>query len=228
VPRRLAPKLILSLTILIAIVRAVSGFLSATDQEDQLVQNIVRAADQLSRSITSATWHSMLADRRDAAYEVMKKIAEEQGIDRIRMFNKDGELVFSTRASERLKVDKWAEECKGCHASGEPRVHLTTASRARIVEVPGQDRTLGMITPIYNERACSAAECHAHPANLKVLGVLDIGINLASVDRGVAAIRRRTVVFTVVEITLMGVLITFFIRSAVGGPIRSLSRAPRR
>jgi two-component system, NtrC family, sensor kinase len=222
VPRRLAPKLILSLTILIAIVRGVSGFLSASDQEEQLVQNILRAADQLSRSITSATWNSMLADRRDTAYEVMKKIAEEQGIDRIRMFNKDGELVFSTRASERLKVDKWAEECNGCHSTGQPRVHLTTASRTRIVQIADRDRTLGMITPIYNEPACSSADCHAHPASLKVLGVLDIGMNLASVDRGVAAIRLRTVVVTLVEIALMGLLITFFIRSSVGRPIRSL------
>src|SRR5271157_2119525 len=100
VPSHLAQKLILSLTIIVIIVAGVSGFLNVKTQERQLLDTMVLGADQLSNGITSATWHAMLADDREAAYEVMQTIATKQGIDRIRIFNRDGKIMFSTRHEE--------------------------------------------------------------------------------------------------------------------------------
>ena len=99
VPRRLAAKLIVSLTALIVVVEGLFGLVNLQSQERQLLDGMVLGADQLSRSITSATWHAMLADRREAAYEVMQTIALKQGIDRIRIFNKEGRVTFSTVAA---------------------------------------------------------------------------------------------------------------------------------
>jgi len=79
VPKRLSVKLILSLTILVAVIEAIFTYVNVTRQERQLLDNMVLGADQLSRSITSATWHAMLADQRRAAYEVMQTIATKQG-----------------------------------------------------------------------------------------------------------------------------------------------------
>jgi hypothetical protein len=67
--RRLDFKLIFSLTILIVAISCISGYLSFRMQKDRLVEAMVLGADQLSRSITSATWHAMLDDDRKAAYE---------------------------------------------------------------------------------------------------------------------------------------------------------------
>ena len=66
-PRSLAQKLIVSLTIIVVIIAAVSGLLNVRNQEKQLLAAMVVGADQLSRGIASATWHAMLADNRDAA-----------------------------------------------------------------------------------------------------------------------------------------------------------------
>jgi two-component system NtrC family sensor kinase len=93
---KLGPKLILSLTILIVVISSVSGYLNFRTQKKQLVDTMILGADQLSRSITSATWHAMLDDDRQAAYRIMQLIADKQGVDRIRMFNSEGRLVFST------------------------------------------------------------------------------------------------------------------------------------
>jgi len=43
-------------------------------------------ADELSRSITGATWQFMLDGDRTAAYQIMQTIADEEGADRIGMF----------------------------------------------------------------------------------------------------------------------------------------------
>ena len=105
-PRKLGPKLILSLTILIVAISCVSGYLNFRTQKKQLVETMILGADQLSRSITSATWHAMLDDDRKAAYEIMRVIADKQGVDRIRMFNREGRLVFSTDADEQPGSDQ--------------------------------------------------------------------------------------------------------------------------
>ena len=61
---------------------------------------MILGADQLSRSITGATWHAKLDDDLKAEYEIMRVIADKQGIDRIRMFNREGRLVFSIDGKE--------------------------------------------------------------------------------------------------------------------------------
>src|ERR1035438_5658771 len=70
-----------------------------TEVED--CNTIILGADHLSKAIASATWHAMLDDHREAAYEVMQTIALKQGIDRIRMFNRAGQVMFSTNPEDR-------------------------------------------------------------------------------------------------------------------------------
>src|ERR1039458_5908588 len=100
-PRRLARKLMLSITVIVIIVAAVSGLVNVSTEEQQLLNTMIVGADQLSKGITSAQWHAMLDDHREAAYQVMQTIALKQGIDRIRMFNRAGQVMFSTNPEDR-------------------------------------------------------------------------------------------------------------------------------
>ena len=134
-------------------------------QERQLLATMVTGADQLSGSIASATWHAMLADQRESAYEIMQTIALKQGIKRIRIFNKEGRVMFSTAPGDTGSVDKFAEACFMCHATDRPLVKVDMPSRAREFHDIDGKRTLGIVTPVYNEPACSNADCHAHPAS---------------------------------------------------------------
>ena len=223
-PHRLASKLILALALIVLIVKTFAMYINVTSQEARLLESMTLGADQLSRSITSATWQMMLADRRDAAYSVMHTIALKQGIDRIRMFNKDGELMFSTVPEERILVDKRAEVCNPCHSSSKPLVKVDVPNRARTFRDSDGRRKMAMITPIYNEPSCSNAPCHAHPASVSVLGVLDLGINLSRVDQEIASIRARTLGLGLVEVVLIGVFIVFFTRHFVETPIQQADR----
>ncbi|HOK46030.1 MAG TPA: ATP-binding protein [Bryobacteraceae bacterium] len=224
--RRLAPKLILSLTIIIVVIDTVFGIVISRVQERHLLETMVLGADQLSRGITSATWHAMLADHRTSAYEVMRTIALKQGIERIRIFNANGRIMFSTIPGERdTQVDKDAESCSLCHASTEPLVKVDVPSRARIFRGPDGRRKLAMITPIYNEPSCSTAACHAHPAETTVLGVLDVALDLEPVEREAAAMRWSVLALTGVHVLVFGVFIVFFTRHFLGKPIRELVSA---
>jgi two-component system NtrC family sensor kinase len=210
-PRSLGRKLMLSITVIVIIVAAVSGLVNVKTEESQLLKTMVLGADQLSKGITSATWHAMLADNREAAYQVMQTIALKQGIDRIRMYNSAGQVMFSTRAEDRgpsapsqLLLNQHVRIQPGGGAGGR---------RARRLE---------MLTPIYNEPSCSQAECHAHPAATRVLGVLDLQLSLDPIDHEVESMKYRVMLVTAVEITLISLFIIYFTRRFLSRPIERL------
>ena len=202
----------LSITVIVIIVAAVSGLVNVKTEEQQLLNTMSVGADQLSKAITSATWHAMLDDHREAAYQVMQTIALKQGIDRIRMFNRAGQVMFSTNPEDRQNAIEALPESSS----------TSLPSRVRIFRGDNGGRRLAMSTPIFNEPSCSQAECHAHPAAVKVLGVLDLRLNLESVDHEVAAMKYRVLLVTAVEITLISLFIIYFTRRFLSRPIDKL------
>jgi two-component system NtrC family sensor kinase len=201
-PRRLGRKLILSITVIVVIVAAVSGLVNVKTEEQQLLNTMILGADQLSKGITSATWHAMLDDNREAAYQVMRTIAEKQGIDRILMLNGAAQVVFTTNGDVGPRID--------------------LSRRVQISRSPNGHRRLEMVTAIPNERSCSQAACHAHPAATRTLGVLDLSLDLESVDREVDGMKFRVLLVTGVEITLISLFIIYFTRRFLGRPIEKL------
>src|ERR1035438_7722814 len=139
-PRRLPRKLMLSITVIVIIVAAVSGLVNVSTEEQQLLNTMIVGADQLSKGITSATWHAMLDDHREAAYQGMQTIALKQGIDRIRMFNRAGQVMFSTNPEDRPSATEAVPESS----------HSALPSQVRIFRGANGGRRLAMSTPIYN------------------------------------------------------------------------------
>ncbi len=223
----LAPKVIGSLTVVIACIASVSAWIDLRNQEKVLLEEMVRGADQLSQTIVSATWQAMLLDQRQAAYEVMQTVGRQEGIEKIRIFNKEGRVMFSTGADSGMFVDKRAEACDLCHRQEEPLVNVDVPTRSRVFSILPGRRTLGIITPIYNESACSRSECHAHPPEINVLGVLDVSMDLEAVDKQRVKLRKAAWSRAAIEILLMALVIVVLTRRFVGKPIRRLIRASR-
>jgi two-component system NtrC family sensor kinase len=226
-PPKLAQRLILFLTLLLMSVGIISGIIQVKNQESQLLNTIINGADQLSNGITSATWHAMLADNRESAYQIMHTIALRQGIANIRIFNREGRIMFSSDSTESGKLERNAKECAVCHSTATPQINLDPHDRSRIFTNPVGKRELAMVTPIYNEPSCSSAPCHAHPANLKVLGVLDVTYSLENVDQIVAGIQQRAILTTTLTVVVIGIFIFFFVRTTVHKPIAKLIAGTR-
>lgn len=222
-PRKLGPKLILSLTVLIVAISGVSGYLNFRTQKKQLVDTMILGADQLSRSITGATWHAMLDDDRKAAYEIMRVIADKQGIDRIRMFNREGRLKFSTDSGEQPGIVNLSNEvCASCHTPGPGRKLRAEDPRVRYATSPDGVKTINMVAPIYNEPSCSNASCHAHNASTKVLGVVDVALRLDPVQKQTRALTLQTAILTALEVAIGAAFVILFSKRFVATPIQQL------
>jgi two-component system, NtrC family, sensor kinase len=226
-PKRLAVRLIISLTLLVAAATGVTAWFNVSIKERELLHEVTLGTDQLSRTLTRATWEAMLADNRDAAYRILRTAGSEPGIERLRIFNKEGVVTFTTHPDEPGRVDTTAEACFLCHAAQQPLVRVDVPSRARVFTGADGVRRLGMITPIYNEAACSNSACHAHPASRKVLGVLDVTVPLTRIDREVGAFKTRSAIGALVVMVLIGLFIVVFSRQFVDKPIRNLIAGAR-
>ncbi len=69
-------------------------------QQRYLTSEVLRGAAQFSDTIKASTYHFMLADERVGAYRTMEAIGRLQGIEKVRMLNKEGRVTFSTDGRE--------------------------------------------------------------------------------------------------------------------------------
>jgi two-component system, NtrC family, sensor kinase len=162
---------------------ALFGYINIREQKQHSEELILQSAERVSDIVLRSTRYQMLHNDRLALYQAITDIGSEPGIRRIRIFNKEGRITFSTDAAEVNRVvDKRAEACYGCHAREAPLKRLARPDRARIFKDAGGRRVLGVIRPIYNQPACSDAACHSHRPDQQVLGVIDANLSLDFVD----------------------------------------------
>jgi len=189
-------------------------------QRAQMEKAMETEASGFVDTVRRATNWSMLRNQRDSLHQIIQDVGRQPGIERVRIFNKDGTVMFSSLAEEiGHEVDKKAEACYGCHSSEAPLARLPSKQTTRIFLAPDGERLLGIIRPIYNEPTCSTPACHAHPPEQQVLGVLDVNMNLASLDQQMQSRLWQTLGFAVALFlgvsTFIGLVILFTVSRSV-------------
>jgi two-component system NtrC family sensor kinase len=227
-PKGIARKLVIYLTLMVIVVEGGFALINVNSQEKELLREIALSADLASQTIVATTWHAMLEDRRESVYQMMDNVGRQESIGKVRVFNRTGRVMFSSGADQGLVVDTGAEACGLCHSGDQPLVQVDVSSRTRVFRRPDGGRELGMFTPIYNEPSCSTAECHAHPADIKVLGVIDVTMPLDRVDEEVADLRFRSVLLSAVSVFVLAFFVILFTRRFVQNPVAKLIEATKR
>lgn len=215
------------LTVLFAI--GIFAFFNIQSERKSLLSEVERHANQLSEALKSDTEYDMLHNDRDRIHESIRRIGSQESIDRIRVFNKSGEIIYSSDSSEIGKmVDKKAESCYRCHSAGNPLEQLETKERTRIFRPnPESSRLLGIINPIYNSKSCWTAACHAHTQEQTVLGVLDVTIPLTEVDRNIRRSRVAIVILGVSTMLVLSLIVSFMVKLWIDRPVQELLAATR-
>jgi two-component system NtrC family sensor kinase len=181
------------------------------------------SAERVSDVIKRSTTYYMLRNDREGLYHTIQTIADEPGMVKVRIFDQEGRISYSTDAAEVSHVlDKRAEACYSCHTQSQPLARLNRPDRFRIYRDGGGQRVLGIITPIENQPGCSNAECHAHPAGQQVLGVLDTNLSLAKADAQLAVSSAHMLSYTAGAMLIVAVLSWLFVWRVVGEPIKAL------
>ena len=164
--------------------------------KEGFMRDAVRQETSLADTVVSSTRYTMMTDDRKSLYQIIDSIGTQKGIEHLRIFNKEGVIMFSSNPEELNQVvDKTTAGCIECHSGPEPAVRLGSMQLARRFVNTRNNNVLAITAPIYNDAQCSAGDCHFHPAHQKVLGTLDIGLSTASLDSSLLALRWKMVVF---------------------------------
>jgi two-component system NtrC family sensor kinase len=227
--RSLSVKLVLYLVAGLSLVFGLIGWQHTRLHRRDLEERTFASVDRISETIKRSARYSMLNNHRDEVYHIISTIGAQPGIGRIRIYNEQGRISFSTDEHEvGTFVDKRVEACVSCHAQEQPLARLNRPDRLRIFRNEKGERLAGLINPIENEPSCWNAACHAHPAGQQVLGVLDVTVPLASLDETIVRGARRMVGDTAIGISLVSLLAGVLTWLVVQKPVTRLVRGTRR
>ena len=225
----LSGKLLVLLVSSMALAFGVLGYVDIQLHRRHLERTALADAARMSSVIKRNTSYYMLRNQRDGLYHIITDMANEPGMVRIRIINDRGSISFSSDPSEMGKiVDQSLQVYDALPASISSYRYANGKQSFRTYSLPSGERALGVITPIENSPSCSAAECHAHPAEIKTLGVLDTNISLATTDQSVSESRRQVLLYTVLAILGVAVLIVAFVQHMVGEPLKALTEGTHR
>lgn len=204
---------------------AAMSLINLENQRSNMIERVEQEGAGFAETVRRATYWSMLRNQRDSLHQIINDLGTQPGVLAVRVFNKEGEIMFSSSAGEiGSEVDKQAEACYGCHAQQAPLSRLPTNKRSRTFKTKSGEPVLGTILPIYNEPACSNGACHAHPPGQQVLGVLDVDLSLARAEREMSQQRWRTLGFGVGLFLLVSTLTGLGIILTVNRSVKTLVR----
>jgi two-component system NtrC family sensor kinase len=196
-------------------------------ESKSLLMEVERHANQLSDHIKTDMGYDMLHNDPGRVHAGIRRIGQQETIERVRLFNKAGKIIYSSESSDIGRmVDQRAESCYRCHSEGEPLEHLETPERTRIFRRDEESpRLFGIINPIYNSESCWSAACHAHPETQTVLGVLDVTMPLTEVDRNIRNSQLTIIIFAVTAIVILGLVVSLLVRWWIDKPVQKLLSA---
>jgi two-component system NtrC family sensor kinase len=193
--------------------------------EQHFSQDLVeQSANRITDLIVRSAHYQMLHNDREALLNMIHELGTEQGIQRIRILNKDGLIIYSTDAKELgTPVDKRAEGCIGCHAQAAPLSKLDRRGRTRYFTDKKGQRVLAVMQEIENAPECSTGGCHVKEAGRSILGVIDTTLSLATVDRQIQAHRAHLTWFLVGAILFGCSAAILFMWVVVYRPVKELT-----
>jgi two-component system NtrC family sensor kinase len=221
---KISVKLLVSIFLILSLVLAVNTYITTSQLEKDLTEFRLMSAYNSSDIIKKSTRYSMLLNRREDVHQIINTIGKENGLIGIRVYNKQGYIVFSTDSTEISKqVTMTDKACAGCHTLSGHTDTLKMPYNLRYFKTEKGERALGLINPIQNEKDCSAAACHAHEPNVKILGVLDVIISLKKLDDSIAKTNRSNIFNSILIIIAISIFCGVFITLFVSKPLKKIT-----
>lgn len=222
---KLSLKLILILSGLLLVNLSIYTYLTITRLDEDLRMACAQNAYNISDIVKKSARYSMLLNRNEDLYQIIKTVGTEKGVDRIRIFNKFGDITYSSDSLEMgSSVDVNSEACNMCHSKPELPANLPWHQMIRYYKNAKGENVLGLINPIKNEPDCYTSDCHYHEPDKEILGVLDIVMTTEKTDKIVEANIKGIFTNVIIITILIAVSIGFLIALLVHKPMKEITK----
>ncbi len=223
---RIAARVTIAVSLVVVIMSGFFGTLVIHSYQRCALRQTEQNAQLISETIKSATRHAMMLNQSSHVNEIIAEIDRQPGIGDIRLFNKDGVVVYSPNSAALGTVaDKSSDVCRNCHSGVDPIQHLTMPQQTRVFDTPDGETYLGVINPVYNAPSCSTTDCHPPVSEQAVLGVLDVTFSLEKSKANLQTNLEKAGVLLVGAIIGIAFVIWLSLRYLVRRPVNYLLRA---
>jgi len=221
-------RLLAPLSLCVGVVLAAYAILGFRSTKEDLLQFARSDVERSSELIKRATHDGMLLNHKEGLQATIERLATGPEIAAIRVYDKNGVIKLSARRDELGQlIGRSSATCRSCHSlrGTKDSAVLDPNSLTRLTEGPATIRHLSVFE---NETSCSAAACHAHPPDKRVLGVLDLEMSLAPFQDAVDRARKQFLCTTLLLLGVISLVAAVFIRRVVQRPIGQLYEGTRR
>ena len=221
---RLITKIAILTNCVLVLVMSLFAYLNLKNLESALLLEVTSGVDKISETIIRSSHHLMLEDDLPRVHQMINEVGQQKDIQVIRLINKKGRISFSTNDRELgLFLDKKAEACNMCHMDdGEPRTHTSRMNSSRLFTTQQGKHVVGLAKAIYNQESCYTAPCHYHPAQFKVLGILDVVVSLDPTIELLKEYRNKKIALTVVLVVVISICLYLLALTLINHPVRLL------
>ena len=211
-------------SIVLLIVMSASAILHIEKVQKVFTENSLQEADVLSEMILRDSHHLMLNDDRIHLQLMMEQIGRTPRVKRARILGKEGVVSFSMNKHEiGTALSETDESCSFCHLAGSKvLVDVPVKKRSRIFSDDSGTQYLSITRGIYNEPTCYTADCHAHSADEKKIGVLDLVISQGQMADLAHAHHNDVIVSTAIMLIVLSLCHYFLTRKYICSPIQGL------
>jgi len=190
---------------------------------------LVAGADRMGQTILLGTRYAMMGNARHELDQIIGDVAQHPDIVSIRIYNKAGEIKFSSNPEEiDTRTDIRDTACIACHKTSDPKTFLEVDERIRIFDDAGGAPRLGSLTPIMNKPGCADDVCHAHERDKLVLGALDVVLRADSSEQDILSFQQRIILLTVGIFVLASSLTFGLLRRFITQPVALLIESATR
>jgi histidine kinase len=190
------------------------SYLHIDFQRRMLTNNVIIDAELMRKNIHFSLKYSMMSNSREDIKNIVAYYGSLRDIRSIRVLNKAGEVMFAGEPQQvGVSIHLSDPICQVCHSQTEPMVLPTFQQRIYHEGEDAGEHVIRLVTPIHSESRCSAAPCHYHPPDEKVLGLMDLSFSLRGEAKLVRDIRRNAVIQAVslFVATFITIFILFYV-----------------
>jgi two-component system NtrC family sensor kinase len=220
---RLSIKLTLIISGILLINLAIYTYYTLSVLKKDLKEASIQNAYNISDLIKKSTRYSMLLNRRQDIYEIINMLGTETGVEKIRIYNKQGKISYSTDSTEINKfINKKNEACYICHSQTILPLNITQNEMIREYDFKKGKKVLGLVNPIQNNTDCSNGTCHEHSPDTKILGILDVVVSTEKMDQIIEANTKTIITNAIVLTIFISAFTGIFIIVLVNKPLKRI------
>jgi len=201
--RQFASKEIVNVAMVVTGFTIVCCILLYTFIKADLMKGTVSYETSLADTIYRSMRYSMLQSDFGSLDQIIKNIGEQERVQYARIFEGMGIVRWSSNESEIGKmVARESTGCVKCHDGPDPATAVGSMDHSTLYLNEREGKVLSMIVPIPNDPDCSSGDCHYHPPEKALLGVLEVGVSQENLDHCLSVLRWRMVAFCAMILVL--------------------------